>query len=132
MVEQGCLLSSCTGNPGTEGSNPSLSAKVTQASLPVILLVRMGLEDRLPSSHPGLEGQPPLLHPSLSCPGKSIPAWPPFASFMVSGCGVLCVRTSTFVPRTSEFELPAPGSVCTSVDQSPREAGREDGLPGRH
>ena len=26
MAEQGCLLSSCAGNPGAEGSNPSLSA----------------------------------------------------------------------------------------------------------
>ncbi len=26
MAEQGCLLSSCAGDPGAEGSNPSLSA----------------------------------------------------------------------------------------------------------
>ena len=74
MVEQGCLLSSCTGNPGTEGSNPSLSATVTQASPPVILLVTMGLEDGPPACRVGLEGQPPAS--AFIVPGQR-PGWSP-------------------------------------------------------
>ena len=50
MAEQGCLLSSCAGDPGAEGSNPSLSAARPRAVVnrspsrrPVTAGLRFGL-----------------------------------------------------------------------------------------